>query len=386
MRSLYDRFFKGSSSSYFLFGPRGTGKSTWVRKHYPNALWLDLLDPGEQRRLNAYPERLKEKVLAEPGKKVVVIDEVQRVPEVLTVVHQLIEEKQEIQFILTGSSARKLKRTGVDLLAGRALMLSMHPLMASEMNPHFSLKTALLKGLLPMVVDSDDPDRTLDAYATTYLQEEVQAEGLVRNIGNFSRFLEAISFSHASMLNISNVARESEIERKVVGSYVTILEDLLLSFRLSPFTKRAKRQSVTHSKFYLFDAGIFRSLRPQGPLDRPEEIGGLCLEGLVAQHLRAWIAYSNKKAALYYWRTRKGVEVDFIVYGSDLFIALEVKNSSRVDNNDVRSLRTFQTDYPECQACLLYRGKERVIVNNILCMPVEEFLLQLYPDQDILPK
>ena len=201
------------------------------------------------------------------------IDEIQKVPELLTVVHRLIEEKRGHTFILTGSSARKLKRAGTDLLGGRALLRSMHPFLASELGERFRLEEALQQGLLPLVYSSLNPVDTLRSYAALYLREEVQMEGLVRNIGNFSRFLEAISFSHASLLNLSNVARECMVERKVVEGYTGILEDILLGFRLPVFTRRAKRGLAAHPKFYLFDTGVFRSLRPRGPLDMPEEIG-----------------------------------------------------------------------------------------------------------------
>lgn len=381
---MYRRFFSGSPASYFLFGPRGTGKSTWVREHHPQAIWFDLLDPAERRRLVAHPELLREQLLAREGTLDVIIDEVQRVPDLLTVVHQLIEQRPSTRFILTGSSARKLKQAGVDLLAGRALVFSMHPLMAAEMGSHFVLEKALLYGLLPLVVQSVDPARTLSAYTATYLEEEVIAEGIVRNMGNFARFLEAISFSHASQLNISNVARECQVERKVVEGYVQILEDLLLSFRLPVFTKRAQRQVSVHPKFYLFDCGVYRSLRPQGPLDRVEEIDGLALEGLVVQHLRGWIAYSKEPIQLYFWRTRQGVEVDFVLYGPNTFCAIEVKNSANVSRHDLRSLRTFCTDYPECRGYLLYRGKQRLLIDGILCFPVQEFLAALRPNGPIV--
>lgn len=212
-----------------------------------------------------------------------------------------------------------------------------------------------------------------------YIREEVQMEGLVRNIGNFSRFLEAVSFSHGSIFNISNVARECEIERKVVEGYVSILEDLLLSYRLPIFTKRAKRAVVSHPKFYFFDAGVFRSLRPSGPLDKPEEIEGSALEGLVAQHLIAWNSYRGDKNRVYYWRTQAGSEVDFIVYGDEVFWAIEVKNTLRIRPEDLRALNTFKSDYPESIPYLLYRGRERIMKNGILCIPCDEFLLKLNP-------
>ena len=304
------RFLQIPNQSCFLLGPRGTGKSTWLRDRLPDALYLDLLEPALHRSLSARPERLRDLLAGSPGKRTVVIDEIQRVPELLTVIHAILEEPSPPRFVLAGSSARKLRRGGVDLLGGRAVRRTMHPFMAAEL-PEFDLDRALRIGLLPLVMGAADPTDVLDAYASLYLDEEVRAEGLTRNIGGFTRFLEAISFSHGGQLNVSSVARECEVERKVVAGYVGILEDLLLTFRLPVFRKRAKRATVTHEKIYLFDAGVFRSLRPKGPLDRPEEIDGQALEGLVAQHLRAWAAYSRHDVDLFYWRTRAGTEVDF---------------------------------------------------------------------------
>jgi predicted AAA+ superfamily ATPase len=376
-----DRFFTPPKSSFFLFGPRGTGKSTFVRRHFKDAVYVDLLEPDVFRSYSSNPERLRERLQGEPASTNVVIDEIQKVPELLSLVHSIIEEKQGWRFILTGSSSRKLKRSGVDLLAGRSLLCWLHPFMASELGPSFSLKESLRKGLLPIVVDSMEPDKVLQSYAALYLREEVQMEGLVRNIGNFSRFLEAISFSHASVLNVSNVARECQVERKVVDGYLSILEDLLLGSRIPVFSKRARRAVIVHPKFYLFDAGVYRSLRPKGPLDRPEEIEGLALEGLVAQHLRAWIDYSNKDSTLHFWRTRSGVEVDFVIYGEEGLFAIEVKNAARIHPEDLRGLKSFGQDYPESKAYLLYRGKERLMKDGILCLPCEEFLKALRPGQ-----
>lgn len=383
MKTLIPRFFTPPKESFFLFGPRGTGKSTWLKQYYANALWLDLLDPETFRFYSAYPERLRELVLGNPEKKAVVIDEVQKAPELLEVVHSLIEKKLGIQFILTGSSSRKLKRTGVDLLAGRALRRTLHPFVAAELGGRFDLEAALKYGTLPLVFEADDKEKTLNSYAALYVQEEVQAERLVRNIGNFSRFLEAVSFSHGSLLNISNVARECQVERKVVESYVAILEDLLLSHRVPVFTKRARRAIANHPKFYFFDAGVFRSLRSAGPLDRSEEIAGAALEGMVAQHLIAWNAYRGEKNRLFYWRTRAGSEVDFIVYGREVFWAIEVKNTARISDSDLRSLRTFKVDYPECQPIFLYRGQEKLLKNGIHCVPCEQFLKKLNLDKTV---
>lgn len=377
------RFLKAPPESFFLLGPRGTGKSTWVKAEFPGALRLDLLDPAIFRSYSARPERLREAVGAAREENVI-IDEVQKVPDLLPVVHALIEEKRGTRFVLTGSSSRKLKRTGADLLAGRALMRTMHPFMAAELSGDFDLARALRHGLLPLAWRRRDPGEALRAYCGLYVREEVQSEGLVRNVGAFSRFLESVSFSQASVLNLSSVARDCEIERKVVEGYVGILEDLLLAFRLPVFKKRAERALTTHPKFYYFDSGVYRALRPSGPLDRPSEIDGHALEGLVAQHLRAWAAYGGDRHQLAFWRTPSGVEVDFIVYGPGTFWAIEVKNTDRVRQEDLRALKAVREDYPEAKALLLYRGRVRLKRPEALCLPCEDFLRGLMPGKDLL--
>ncbi|HYW30230.1 MAG TPA: DUF4143 domain-containing protein [Gemmatimonas sp.] len=383
------RFIELPEGSFFLLGPRGTGKTTWLRTVLPEALTVNLLDPVQFREMSARPERLAELVRGNPERQDVVVDEVQRVPELLHVVHDLIESTGRPgaaapRFVLTGSSARKLRRGGVDLLAGRATMRTMHPFVAGEL-PSFDLDEALALGTLPLVRNAADPADTLRAYATLYVHQEVLAEGLVRQAGAFSRFLETISFSHGAVLNISNVAREASVGRKLVESYLEVLEDLLVAFRIPVFTRRAQRATVAHPKFYFFDAGVYGSLRPRGALDRPEEIAGAALEGLVAQHLRAWIAYSGRDVSLHYWRTRSGVEVDFVGYGANDFWAIEVKHGARVRADDVRGLASFVTDYPECRPMLLYRGVERLEINGIPCWPVEQFLKRLRPHDAVMP-
>lgn len=380
------RLFRPPDESFFLFGPRGTGKSTLVKGGFPDAIYIDLLDPVTYRTFSARPEHLRELLGGHPSSRTVIVDEIQRAPELLSLIHALMEEDSGRRFVLTGSSARKLKRVGVDLLGGRALWCSMYPFMASELGPRFLLDNALQHGMLPVVLRSEDPGQVLRGYAALYLREEVQMEGLVRNVGAFARFLESVSFSHASLLNVANVARDCQVERKVVEGYVAIMEDLLLGFRVDVFAKRAKRALVAHPKFYVFDAGVYRSLRPKGPLDRPEEIEGHALEGLVAQHLRAWAGYSRTDDAVYYWRTRAGVEVDFVVYGSSGLFAVEVKNAARLQPRDLASLKAFRTDYPDCHACLVYRGRERLMVDGILCMPCTEFLAALRPGVQPIPE
>lgn len=375
------RFFQAPEQSFFLFGPRGTGKSTWLKQHYTCAEVIDLLAPEVFRTYSARPERLRE-VTRGSKSKTIIIDEVQKIPELLDVVHELIEEDGR-HFVLTGSSARKLKRAGVDLLAGRAIVKTMHPFMAAELGESFSLAESLQTGLVPLVTSSPDPQETLASYIALYLKEEVQMEGIVRNIGAFSRFLEAVSFSHGSTLNVSEVARECQVKRKTVDNYLAVLDDLLLSFPLPVFSRRAKRHLISHPKFYYFDSGVFRSVRPTGPLDSPHEIDGAGLEGLVAQHLRAWIAYGNNNCNLYYWRTKSGVEVDFVLYGQETFWGIEVKNTAKVNSKMLKGLTAFKEDYPEAQTLLLYRGNERLLINNTLCLPCEQFLRDLVPGQPI---
>ena len=382
------RLFKEPKQSFFLLGPRGTGKSTLIHQRFPEAFVIDLLNPDVRRLYSASPEKLLDVIRAEPPGTVVLIDEIQKVPDLLSVVHILIEEKKQWLFVLTGSSSRKLKRQGVDLLGGRALKKTLHPFMAIELKDAFNLQDALLYGLLPLRFGSTDPSATLSSYISLYLDEEVKAEGIVRDIEPFYRFIEALSFSHGGELSISNLARECMVKRTTVQNWMTIVEDLLIAFHLDVFKKRASRALTAHPKFYLFDAGVYRTLRPKSILDQPTEIDGAALEGLVAQHLRAWIEYSDERHTLHFWRTKSGLEVDFVLYGPTTFMAIEVKNSQHIHPKDLHSLEAFLEDYPEAKGVLLYRGKERLFLKDkILCLPCEEFLMQLTPNiQPFHPK
>jgi predicted AAA+ superfamily ATPase len=349
----------------------------------PDAYYVDLLSPDLVQSFTASPDRLREVVAGNRDRRVFVVDEIQRVPALLSVIHQLMEENPGVQFILTGSSLRKLKRTGVDLLAGRAVVSTCHPFMAAELGELFALEDALQFGLVPLVVAAGEREAVLKAYLALYVREEVQMEGLVRNMAGFARFLEAISFSHASLLSVAEVARECAVSRTTVEGYVAILEDLLIAVRLPVFAKRARRQLAGHDKFYFFDSGVYRSIRPRGPLDRPSEIDGAALEGVVFQHLRAWNDYSGQRHSLHFWRTRAGAEVDFVVYGEQDLVAIEVKNAATLSSRDLHALKAFAADYPEARTVLLYRGREQFLRDGVLCVPCERFLRALRPGQPL---
>ncbi|MFM9968183.1 MAG: ATP-binding protein, partial [Burkholderiales bacterium] len=253
---MYSRLLTPScTQSFFLFGPRGTGKTAWLREHFSAAPFFDLLDSATYTELLASPRRLDDRIPSN-YKGWVVVDEIQRVPELLNEVHRLIESRR-LQFVLTGSSARKLRARGVNLLAGRALTRQMHPLCAAELGRDFDLKRAIQFGTLPFACTTEKPRDYLASYVSTYLREEIQQEGLTRNLAAFGRFLEAASFSQGSVLNISSVARECGVQVKMADAYFGILEDLMIAVRIPVFARRAKRRLVAHPKFYFFDAGVY---------------------------------------------------------------------------------------------------------------------------------
>lgn len=375
------REFVPPGQSYFLFGPRGVGKSSLIRDAERSDVRFDFLDPAVYREFSAFPERLRNFAL--PG-KTVILDEIQRVPELLDVVHSLLESGADYRFVMTGSSSRKLRREGTNLLAGRALRCELHPFIAAELGGDFNLAKALLTGMVPLVVSSRNPPQVLRTYVALYIQEEVKTEGYVRSISDFNRFLEVASFSHGSQINYSNVAQEAQIGRKAVESYFQILIDLLLAVQIPVFAKRARRDLVRHEKFYFFDAGVYRSLRRAGPLDPVTEIEGAALEGLVMQHLRAWIAYRGGQETLSFWRTHSGLEVDFVVYGGESFTAIEVKNNPQVRTGDLKGMRAFKEQFPEAHCVLLYRGSQVQQIEGILCLPVERFLNQVTSKTDLV--
>lgn len=363
--------------SFFLFGPRGTGKTTWVKTAFPKAVFIDLLESETYNDLLANPQKL-EWFIPKGFQDWIVVDEVQRIPALLNEIHRLIE-KNRYRFVLTGSSARKLRKKGVNLLAGRALTYSFHQLTSMELGKDFDLGHSLKFGHLPCAYTEQDPQAYLESYIETYLREEIQQEGLTRNLGAFSRFLEAASFSQGSVLNTSSVARECSIERKVVENYFSILEDLLIGYRLPVFTKKAKRKMAAHQKFYIFDVGIYRTLRPCGPLDMPAEMEGPAFETLFLQELKATNDYLRSGYKIYYWHTANEIEVDFVLYGIRGLKAFEVKRTGRLNEGMLRGLKLFQKDYPSARSFFIYGGQKHFYEGNITILPIQEALLSL-PD------
>jgi len=370
---MYSRLINiDRSQSCFLLGPRGTGKTFWIRRFLSDCVYIDLLDDGTYRQLLTHPGSLSTWIPPD-NQNPIVIDEIQKIPALLDEVHRQIERFGR-RFILTGSSARKLRRGGANLLAGRALMNECYPLTMHEIGGGPDLQERLRYGCLPAVIDHSSPGRFLSAYVNTYLKEEILAEGIVRNISNFARFMEAASFSQAQVLSMAAVSRECGVERKVVEQYFQILEDLLIATRLPVFTKRAKRSMTAHPKFFFFDVGIYRTLRPSGPLDEPESIEGVALESLMFQEMKALNHYLGWEYDFYFWRSRAKLEVDLVLYGPRGLHAIEIKRTGRLRSQDLKGLQAFLKDYPMAQGHFLYQGSENRFHDNLHVQPIEAFL------------
>lgn len=342
---------------------------------------MNLLDQGLYQDLITHPEKLEGLIDAAEAKEVV-IDEIQRVPDLLNEVHRLIESRRansKIQFILTGSSARKLRRSSSNLLAGRAFKREMHPLTAMELGEDFNLKQSLRYGHLPGVVSQTKPKDFLKSYVGTYLREEILQESLVRNLPQFSRFLEAAAFSQAQVLNVQSIASDLGVDRKTAENYFTILEDLMLGYRIPVFSKRAKRRLVQHPKFFYFDVGVYRTLRQLGPLDSTDEIDGVSLESLVFQELKGVISNAEIELELFYWRSvdKSAYEVDFVLYGPDGFFGIEVKKTHSIKAEHLRGLKAFLEDYPQAKGLYFYGGTRAYREGKIEIIPAEMALGQM---------
>ncbi len=364
--------------SAFLWGPRKVGKSYWLQKHYQKDILIDFLKTDVLAEYTARPALLRERF--SQTKLRIIIDEVQMLPDILNEVHWLIENKK-ISFILTGSSARKLKRKQANLLGGRAWRYTMTPLCYPEIE-NIDIEKIMATGLLPSHLLSSDPLQDFRAYTADYLKEEIMAEAAVQNIPAFSAFLRIAAITSGELLNYSNVARETGVSAKVIRQYFEILEDTLLGFRLQPFRKTCNRRLIETEKFYLFDVGLTNYLAQRQPKQGTPEFGK-SFEHYLLLELLAYKAYKNPELLLSYWRTSTGQEVDFII--GDMSVAIEVKSSSKVHETDTKSLQILQKEYTVKRTILVsFETEPKIIHETIECLPWRLFLEKLWAGE-ILP-
>ncbi len=361
--------------SVLLLGPRQTGKSTLIRSLFPDSLLLDLLDPELFRDLQKSPNLLKD-LVAGSKKNLVIIDEIQKIPELLDVVHSLIASRKQTRFLLTGSSARKIHKEGKNLLGGRAYPLFLHPITSEEFltdpKSNGNLHKLLETGGLPSVLNAKEPQRLLKAYVGIYLQEEIKAEGYVRNLGDFSKFLDVAALSNAEQLDYIGVARDVQLSPRTVSSYYQILQDTLTGYLLESFRHTKTRKAVATPKFYFFDVGIsnFLAGRKELALGTPEY--GKALEHFVFTELKAYQSYSECAFELFYWRSTSQIEIDFIIRTkSKKLIAIEVKGSQLVDRNDLKNFKYFEEDFK--------LSKKIVVCNEKLSRSFDQFSILPYP-------
>lgn len=375
MKKISSRLFTlklPDGKSAFLWGPRKAGKSYWINHHLDNFILIDLLKTDVFAEYITQPNLLRERFSEES--RLIVIDEIQKVPALLDEIHWLIENKNS-QFLLTGSSARKLKRNNANLLGGRAWRYNMMPLCTPEID-YFDIEEIMVSGLLPPHFLSTDPIQDLRAYVADYLKEEIIAEALVQNIPSFSEFLSVLAHTNGEMLNYSNVARESGTSTKNVRDYFQILEDTLLGYRLRPWRKQKNRRLIETEKFYLFDVGLANYLGKRKPkLGSPAF--GKSFEHFIFMELKAFQAYKNPELSLYYWRTASNLEVDFIL--GEMDVALEIKSSKRVSIYDTKNLAYLKEEYSPKKAIIIgFETGEKQFENATLYMHWQLFLEKLW--------
>ena len=365
--------------TFFLWGPRQTGKTTLLRQSYPNAHWIDLLKADEFRRYTANPERLREEIdSAGPRRRVqVVIDEIQKVPALLDEAHWLIENRATT-FALCGSSARKVRRGAANLLGGRALRFELRGLTAAELGDSFDLTRLLNHGCLPRMYEASNPARRLDAYIANYLKEEIAAEGLVRNLPAFSGFLNAAALCDGELVNFSNIAADCAVSSHTSRAYFEILEDTLLGRWLPAYRKRAKRRVLRAPKFYFADVGIVNRLARRGALLPGSETYGKAFENWVFHELSACVAYRELEEELAYWRLAGGTEVDFVL--GDGRVAVEAKASARITSRHLKGLRSFVQDHAEVghRVLVCLEPRPRRTEDGIDILPAKDFVARLW--------
>lgn len=372
--------------SAFLWGARKTGKSTYLKEKFPGSLVFDFLKSDLFIEFSKNPSLLREQLLAQSEavlRHPVILDEVQKIPQILDEVHWLIENKG-LQFILCGSSARKLKRGQANLLGGRAWRYEMFPLTTVETGS-VDLLRALNHGLIPAHYLQNNYKRSLKAYVRDYLKEEVFNEGLTRNIPAFSRFFDAMGYSHGELTNYSNIARECGVDSKTVKEYYQILIDTLLGIMVEPFKRRKNRQTISKaSKFYLFDVGVAGAITNREINEEKGELFGKAFEHFILMQIAAHSSYSALEYEINFWRTKSGMEVDFILGKGE--IAIEVKGSSRVDNRDLKSLSAFIEEYSPRKAFVVCNEKAKRVHGQITVIPWRMFLDDLWEGKVIYPE
>ena len=333
----FDLKEKLSKNSFFLFGPRGTGKSYWIKKTLGGIPLFDLLDSDVYDRLMRRPRQLSEEIAS--GEKFVVIDEIQKIPRLLDEVHRLIEERG-IHFLLTGSSARKLRRGGANMLGGRAWEASFYPLTSTEI-PGFELLKYVNRGGLPKVYLSKFPEEDLKAYARLYINEEVKAEALTRNIENFVRFMDVLALSNGLEINYQNLANDAGVPPRTIENYISVLKDTLMGFDLTPFLATKSRKAITRSKFYFFDIGVVNHITKRTPISAGNPAFGDAFEHFIVMETRAFLGLTGKDRPLHFWRTKNDFEVDLVV-GNEL--AVEIKATKQVGPKHLKGLRALQEE------------------------------------------
>jgi uncharacterized protein len=377
---LRKQIFEGlRNESAFLWGARQTGKSTLLKYLYPDVLYIDLLLASEFERFRRNPMLLVGIMESGIPKTPVIIDEIQRLPELLNSVHWLIVNKG-VQFILSGSSPRKIVNSGGNLLGGRAFRYELHPLVYPEI-PDFNLNTALNNGLLPRHYQSGQAKRLHSAYIGSYLRDEILAEARIRNAPSFIRFLEMAAFSNGEMVNYTNIGSECGVSSPTVRTYFEILEDTLTGRFLPSFQKTPKRRIIQAPKFYYFDIGLANFLLKRSRIEPGSESFGKAFEHYIFQELTAHSSYSGVNYPLTYWRTSSGIEVDFIL--GDHEVAIEVKSSQMIQPRHLSGLKNFSEDYPVKHRILVSNEPYPRLVNGIQLLPWRIFLEKLWSGEII---
>ena len=372
-------FLGSENESVFFWGARQTGKSTLLKTLFPNAMWFDLLLSNEYKRLTENPDILRETILANPNAQPVIIDEIQRIPDLLNEVHWLISN-HGVRFILSGSSPRKILRSGANLLGGRALRYELYPLVSVEI-PDLDLQRAINHGLLPRHYDAANPQKMISAYIGNYLRDEIVAEARIRNVGNFARFLEAAALTNGEMVNYSNIATDCGVSAITVKEYFQILEDTLIGRYLPSFQKRPKRRVITAPKFYFFDVGIVNNLLSRGKILPGTELFGKAFEHFIYQEIYAHSRYSEKEYPMYYWRTASQLEIDFVL--GDHEVAIEIKATEQAHKRHLKGLKAFSEEYETKKLILVSNDPYPRLVDNILILPWKVFLERLWNDEII---